>query len=172
MQFELRTEGFDEKDARSSIQAILDGCSLCSIATTNAEGTCHINTVYFAFDQSLTLVFLSDPQARHCQNIGVHPQSAITVFSTDQPWGEVDLKGLQLLGSAFRARGEDANRSELLYRTRFKVYADWIDNLSAAEKSALTSEFFMFVVSEVTILDEAVFGEETFVPVRIERASH
>ena len=119
MAMQMRCEGFSEEDATRSIKDILEATCLCSMATRNADGTCHINIAYFAYDDELILCFLSVPATKHCRNLAFHAQAAMTVFSTEQPWGEVDLKGIQLFGSAAQAEGEAAAQAEEVYRRRF-----------------------------------------------------
>ena len=85
-----------------SIFAILNAAELCSIATSNSVGDCHISTAYYCFSKSLEFYFVSDVSTHHCKNIAQNASIAIAIYDSHQRWGE-PLTGLQLFGSCHLA---------------------------------------------------------------------
>jgi len=152
-----------------SVLEILGSNRLCSIATVTAAGQPHINTAFFVVEEStLSLYFLSDPASLHAVNLHGNPHAAVTVFHSQQIWGD-SLVGLQLFGSAAGAAEAVSATAESLYRQRFPAYQEWFDSLDAKAKASFRSRFYRFVPERLKLLDEARFGEETFVGCAIER---
>lgn len=155
---------------RSSLTTILNTTVLCSMATTGPDGGPHINAAYFAYDDDIVLYFSSDPATRHSRNLLHDPRMAVMIFSSRQPWGEVDLKGVQLFGEARMVGNASASRAAAVYRQRFPNYVRWIDGLPTEARASITAEWYEFVPSKAKILDEECFGEENYVTACIERS--
>lgn len=58
-----------------------------------------VATLYFAFDEDLSLYFLSDPSTMHCQHIEQNNQVAVAVADSPQP-PSAKKKSLQMYGTA------------------------------------------------------------------------
>ena len=68
-------------------RAILDTGSYIVLATADANGVPWASPVWFAKDDYRELYWVSDPGARHSQNIAVRPQIAMVVFDSTVPPG-------------------------------------------------------------------------------------
>ena len=88
---------------------LLDASTLCAIATVAPDGGAYINTAYFAWSPELNLVWLSEPRAKHSQNVRAGGMVAIAVYDSNQSWGQQD-RGIQLFGSAWEV--DAANTAE------------------------------------------------------------
>src|SRR6266498_3002835 len=99
---------------------LLDASNLCAIATVAADGGAYINTAYFAWSPELNLVWLSEPRAKHSQNVRAGTV-AIAVYDSNQSWGKPD-RGIQLFGSAWEAEAASTADAETVYANRFPDY--------------------------------------------------
>ena len=100
---------------------LLDASTLCAIATVAPGDRAHVNTAYFAWSRDLEIVWLSDPIARHSQNLRRNPSVAIAVYDSTQTWGKPD-RGIQLFGPAREAMGRLTRASGRIYAARFPEY--------------------------------------------------
>jgi uncharacterized protein YhbP (UPF0306 family) len=136
---------------------LLEASTLCAISTVSPRRAAHVNTAYFAWDERLRLVWLSDPEATHSRNIRARPTTAIAVYGPDQRWGDPD-RGVQLFGRARELAGREARGVEAVYARRFPAYRD----------GALGDyRFYRFAARRATLFDETVFGAGVFVTARI-----
>ena len=140
---------------RSIAEDLLDGSTLCAIATVGPRNSAHVNTAYFAWAPDLRIVWLSEPGARHSRNLRANPSTAVAVYDSGQSWGKAD-RGIQVFGEA-RAGSEDA---EEVYADRFPDSRD--PGLSAYR-------FYEVVPRRVKLFDEQALGTGTFVTARIGR---
>ena len=152
---------------RTAVQAVLSSTQLCSVATVIRPPHPHIHTAYFSWDSLFRLYFLSNPRSLHGQHLQRRRRAALTVFDTHQPW-HADHFGLQLFGvcSVAKRSNSAAARS---YRRRFPDFSRWLSELTPKDRASLSSRFYVFTPYTLTLLDEARFGEETFVSATITR---
>jgi Pyridoxamine 5'-phosphate oxidase len=92
-------KAISEDRVRQSVFDVLDSSLLCSMATVTPDGNVHISTAYFSFSYQLELFFWSHPEALHCRNVRDNGSMAMTIFSTQQPWGSPG-RGVQLFAPA------------------------------------------------------------------------
>jgi uncharacterized protein YhbP (UPF0306 family) len=140
-------------------QRLLDASTLCSIATVTPAGRPHVATAYFAWTHELELVWISEPRARHSQNIGANGSAAIAVYDSGQTWGGRD-RGVQLFGQARRVNGVAAEDAETLYAKRFASYRP--HDLAAYR-------FYVFRPQRLKLFDERELGAGVFVTARVSR---
>jgi uncharacterized protein YhbP (UPF0306 family) len=138
---------------------LLDASTLCSIATVTPGGRAHVNTAYFAWSPALDLVWMSEPGARHSQNVDANGSAAIAVYDSRQRWGSSD-RGLQLFGRARALKGAGAADAEQLYAKRFTSYRP-------SELSAY--RFYVFRPQRLKLFDERELGPGVFVTARLSR---
>jgi uncharacterized protein len=137
----------------ATAQRLLDASTLCAIATVAPNGRAHVNTAYFAWGSDLTLVWLSEPDARHSKNIRANGSTAIAVFNSGQTWGKPD-RGIQLFGTAKEVARSAAANAETLYAARFPKYDE-------TELGAY--RFYVFGPQRIKLFDEREFGVGVFV---------
>jgi uncharacterized protein YhbP (UPF0306 family) len=150
-----------EKLSKSFID-ILRSTSLCSMATI-AEANSHINIAYFCYDEEFTFYFLTSPVAQHSQNLMKNNSMAITIFDTDQPWGERPLKGIQLFGTCSIAL--DQTKARNYYSKRFGEFKKWFKSLSLKEQNDFKSVFYCFLPNKIKLFDENAFGEDNIIEI-------
>jgi nitroimidazol reductase NimA-like FMN-containing flavoprotein (pyridoxamine 5'-phosphate oxidase superfamily) len=77
-------------DIVAQAKTIIKSNIYMSIATADASGKPWISPVFFAYDESYNLYWVSDKNALHSQNIRTRPQIAIAIFDSTSPEGEGD----------------------------------------------------------------------------------
>ena len=135
---------------------LLDASTLCAISTVAEGGRAHVNTAYFAWSAELDLVWLSEPHAKHSQNIRRNGSAAIAVFDSAQTWGKPD-RGIQLFGAA---QETDDEHAEAVYAARFPQY-----------RRGRFGAYRLYVLRprRVKLFDERELGAATFVTARVGR---
>ena len=141
----------------SVARSLLDASNLCAIATVALGSRAHVNTAYFAWSRDFGVVWLSEPRAKHSRNLQTNKTVAIAVYDSAQQWGKPD-RGIQLLGTARRAKGAEAEAAERLYAKRFPAFCD--TDLGAYR-------FYAFIPRRLKLLDEESFGAGTFVSAKL-----
>jgi len=158
-------KSYSDSRVRNSVFRVLRENVLCSMSTV-AGRRAHINTAYFCYSRDLEIFFLSDPGSLHCRTLARNPSMAMTVFRSNQTWGEPD-RGVQLFGRCHQAEGGVADRAARLYGDRFPMYAKILTGTTAAARNQArllrSFRFYRFLPSRVKILDERVFGGGVFV---------
>jgi uncharacterized protein YhbP (UPF0306 family) len=136
---------------------LLDASTLCAIATVTQRAGAHVNTAYFAWSPEFDIVWLSDPGARHSQNLRVKPTAAIAVCDSGQTWGKPD-RGIQLFGAAKQVVARGAEEAERIYASRFAGYGhvDFGDY-----------RFYRFRPRRLKLFDERGIGAGVFVTAQV-----
>ncbi|WEX86650.1 pyridoxamine 5'-phosphate oxidase family protein [Sinorhizobium garamanticum] len=136
---------------------LLDASTLCSIASVSANGQPHINTAYFAWDGSLNVVWMSEREAQHSQNVRTNGAVAIAVYDSSQVWRGPN-RGIQLFGSADELEGEAVREAKAIYGRRFDAFA---------EKDFGSYCFYRCRLQRLKLFDEQMLGDATFVTARV-----
>lgn len=118
-----------------------------------------MNTVYFAWSPQLDLAWISEPRAKHSQNLGENGSAAIAVCDSRQSWGGSD-RGIQLFGRARNVKGAAADDAEKLYAKRFAAYRS---------SDLAEYRFYVFRPQRVKLFDELELGAGVFVTARVSR---
>ena len=88
-----------------------------TLATYGAEGP-WAAAVFYANDGA-SLIFLSSPNTRHCQNLAQDSRCAATIQEDYREWPEI--KGIQLEGRVIELQGEEEQHARQLYGEKFPV---------------------------------------------------
>jgi uncharacterized protein YhbP (UPF0306 family) len=108
----------EQNDLRVRIADYLRAHHTMTIATNAAgEQTPHAAHVFYAVDDRLRLVFLSQPASLHGCHIGTEAQVAATVSEEYQEWEMI--QGVQIWGRAKLLRGSARAAALALYLKRF-----------------------------------------------------
>lgn len=137
---------------------LLEGSTLCALATVGAAGNAYVNTMYFARGEGWDLVWLSAPSSRHSSNIRQRATAAIAVYDSSQRWGHSD-RGIQVFGRARKARGRVADAAVAAYVRRFKADHDTLRRFAT----------YVLRPTRLKLCDEREFGDGTFVTARVAR---
>jgi uncharacterized protein YhbP (UPF0306 family) len=143
----------------ATARSLLEASTLCAIATMTPDGQAHINTAYFAWNDELQLVWLSEPHASHSRNLRANGSAAVAVYDAEQRWGGHD-RGIQLFGAARELERSADDDAAQLYAARFPAYR-------RAELSAY--HFYAFQPRHLKLFDESELGAGVFVTARLGR---
>ena len=106
-----------EEAVRARITAFLAAHTTMTLATAGAGGTPAAAAVFYAADDSLNLVFLSEETTEHARNLLARPEVAATIQADGQDWR--GIRGLQLRGRAAIASGAELGHAMAVYGRRF-----------------------------------------------------
>ena len=158
----------DVQKISESVRALLSQGTLCSLASVSAESKAHINTCFFAFDSSLRLFILSEPESRHTRYFKTNPSAAIAIFDSSQEWGN-PLRGIQLFGEIKKVDAGTVVHGYETYAKRFLKFSDWIKKPMELLSGACTTELVVFETKQITLFDEKTFGKDAFIHCEIKR---
>lgn len=149
-----------------SLNKILSGNTLLSMASIKSGKESWIHTAFYAYSSRLHFYYVSPPSAQHSNNIGQNPSVAVSIFDTHQ--NPTDKKsGLQLFGTCRQAAGEEVAEGLKLYSERFPWLSKYIKTPEDFDKGILESKLYVIIPSSIKMLDESVFGEEKWVVVNV-----
>ncbi|MDB4979080.1 MAG: pyridoxamine 5-phosphate oxidase-like protein FMN-binding protein [Candidatus Peribacteria bacterium] len=77
--------GYKEK-----ARQILNDNLYCTIATSTLNGTPWISPVFFAYDETYNIFWISSKEAKHSALLKLNPQAAIVIFDSKAPEGKGD----------------------------------------------------------------------------------
>jgi uncharacterized protein YhbP (UPF0306 family) len=106
-----------EETLRARIAGFLAEHTTMTLATSAADGTPAAAAVFYAADDSLNLVFLSEETTEHGLNLLARPDVAATIQADGQDWR--NIRGLQVRGRAAMASTVDLARAMAVYGRRF-----------------------------------------------------
>jgi uncharacterized protein YhbP (UPF0306 family) len=112
--------------------------------------------MYFAWNERFDVIWISDPDSRHSRNLVGNPSAAVTIFDSDQTWGQPD-RGIQLFGRAGQVRGPAAEEAERTYLARFPYDPSGAD----------AYPIYRFRPREVKLFYERALGAGTLVTARV-----
>ncbi|KAF5994165.1 pyridoxamine 5'-phosphate oxidase family protein [Streptomyces sp. WAC00263] len=160
-------EGTSDASLRASLEAVLSGTTLFSLATNGPDGA-HINTAFFAADSELDLYFVSERSTRHSQNVASDPRAAATVMLQPPQYGE-HLQGVQLFGHAHEARETEAKTALACYQGRFTSFAQDAALRDLFLNGSGSSALYRFRVDSLMLLDEPRFGRRQYLEATVIR---
>ena len=106
-----------EETLRARIAGFLADHTTMTLATSAAGGAPAAAAVFYAADQSLNLIFLSEETTEHARNLLVRPDVAATIQADGQDWRSI--RGLQLRGRATIASTVELAHAMAVYGRRF-----------------------------------------------------
>lgn len=98
------------------LESIVEANSFMTLATADAAGRPWSSPVWFAHAGFDEFLWVSDPGARHSENIAVRPEVAITVF--DSTIAPADAQAVYLEGSAGEVDPDDLADQLAIYTRR------------------------------------------------------
>lgn len=114
-----------------------------TLATQGAEGP-WAAAVFYAAD-GCSLIFLSSPNTRHCQNLALDARCAATIQEDYSDWAQI--KGIQLEGRVIELKGDEERRAQTLYAEKFPI-ASPLGNVPPAIVKALAKVRWYRLVPE------------------------
>ena len=86
------------EETAAAVRAVLAGESTLVLATADRDGAVSCASLFYIFDDQLSLYWLSSPDSRHSRNLVDRPQASIAVHPSVQGWREI--RGVQMDGVA------------------------------------------------------------------------
>ncbi|SEN90291.1 pyridoxamine 5'-phosphate oxidase family protein [Actinacidiphila rubida] len=155
-----------------SIERLLDGTRLLSMATVGDNGVPWLHNAYFAYDADLHLYFLTRTDSEHARNLSNSGgQVAVTVADTRQEGAPGSRQGLQLQGPCRPAEGDRLRRGAEVFADRFPGFTAAIRGATRPDGPLDTPDLRLFVFSaaRVKIFDEPAWGRDVWLTGRILR---
>lgn len=122
---------------------VLDESTTMVLATRMPDGTPRATPVYFAPDERLHLIFLSDPQSVHSRNLAASPAASAAVFPEERDWRR--LRGVQVMGEAGLLEGFAAEAARRTFARRFPFVAELAAALAASRIYALAPSWVRLI---------------------------
>ena len=126
------------------IRTLLEETTTMVLATRMPDGTPRATPVFFAMDESLRLIFLSDPEGVHSRNLIASPQASAAMYPEEGNWRR--LRGIQMTGRARVLDGAEADAARRTYARRFPFVAELASAMAA-------SRIYTFTPSWVRLID-------------------
>jgi uncharacterized protein YhbP (UPF0306 family) len=108
---------------------VLNESSTLTLATIEPDGSPRATPVFFTATPDGELIFLSDPQTPHGENLLRQPKVAAAAYPDVGDWSQI--RGVQLKGLVERLTEDRAEDALARYRARFP----FLDEVPAARQS-------------------------------------
>jgi len=104
-------------DLRSTIQQFMAAHTTLSLATVDAAGLPHAASLFFAEEENLSLIFVSEPTVLHSRNVASQPRVSATIAADGQLWQ--GIRGVQLEGGCALLSEAEAQAAWEVYGAKF-----------------------------------------------------
>lgn len=128
----------------ASVLSILSETEAMTLATIGSSGDPRATPVYFAFDDQLNLIFISDRHSLHSRNLDRDARAAVAIYPHIEDWRA--LRGVQMQGSARQVDPTERGRAQAIYQRRFPFVAAFSELIG-------DSSFYRFVPAWVRWID-------------------
>ena len=147
-----------KQDIVAAAKEIMSNNIVATLCTS--DGNCsHANNIYFAYNNNLEIVFVSDKDTKHAEYIEKNENVSIVIYNEPESYGK-NHQGIQIKGVCSQATGLALVECWQLYTKRFPVYATMINNVDQIANKLVKSRLFIVKVTSVKILDVPTFGKE------------
>lgn len=147
-----------EKDIIAAAKEIMSNNIVATLCTS--DGDCsHANNIYFAYNNDLEIVFVSDKDTKHAEYIEKNKNVSIVIYNEPESYGK-NHQGIQIQGSCSQVTGLALVECWHLYTKRFPVYATIINNVEQIANKIVKSRLFIVKATSLKILDVPTFGKE------------
>ena len=160
---------FSDEKINKSLSAILDSNVLLSMATIKNKKESYINTVYYAYSNSLNFYYLSPPTAEHSKNLEKNTSVAASIFDSAQKIPTAKKSGLQIFGESRLAKGKELLEGLSLCSSRYIWIVKYIKTPRDFFKKIIESKLYIIKPRSIKIFDEPTFGNEVWVTVSLQR---
>lgn len=143
----------DAQTLSREIEALLAAQHVMSLATAAGDGGVHAASLFYALD-GLSLVWTSDPAARHSQHLDASPKVAATVAPDCADFHAV--RGLQIAGSARRLQGAaEVEGASNAMRHRYPFLEQLASGPPALREAWARAGFYRLDPERITLIDNA-----------------
>ena len=136
----------------ATLRRFLGEVSTLSLATVDEAGEPHAANVYFAPDERLDLLFVSDPKSAHCRAVAARPRVAATVYAPVRMWQQI--RGVQLHGTCGPIDGGE-------WAAVWQTYLRKFPHIAEVESMVLAQRFYRIRPTWFRYIDNTVrFGHK------------
>ncbi len=125
------------------IRALLEETTTMVLATRMPDGTPRATPVFFATDENLRLIFLSDPESAHSGNLTASPQASAAMYPEEGDWRR--LRGVQMAGHTRVLDGAEAEAARRTYARRFPFVAELASAMAVSRIYAFTPSWVRLI---------------------------
>ncbi|MDR7481128.1 MAG: pyridoxamine 5'-phosphate oxidase family protein [Armatimonadota bacterium] len=137
-------------DLRAQVLRYLETHNTLTLATVGPQGPWA--AALFYVNDGLVLYWLSDPHARHSQNLASCPQVAVAIHEDYRDWQRI--QGLQMEGTATPVgRPTDAEGPMRRYAAKYPFLGDWRAPPAALARALEIVHVYRFVPARVLFID-------------------
>jgi len=143
-----------------SINLVLKNVQLMSLSIgADVPNVC---PVYFTLYDEMTLCFVLNLNSRHAKLLGKTDAASVAIYDSNQPWANPKV-GIQMMGNCKQASIAESLKARSSYAERFPANIEDTTVKKMVNHSMDGFRFFLFTPTEIKILDEPRFGEETYI---------
>lgn len=148
-------EEYSDEQLRKTIQSFLDPNELGALSTSH-DNVPHICFAYFAHDEDLTLIFISQSMEELVQHISKNPAAAVAFWLPTSKWG-TDLRGLPLFGECGKVGvGKELLHAKRTYANRFPAFSSVVKHLGEM-KDGVKSRLIILHLHSIEMRHELTF---------------
>lgn len=103
----------ESHQVRQNIQEFVKSHGILTLATVSGKQP-WVATVYYAADDHMNLIILTDPDSRHGKEMAKNPRVAFSIYDSQQPNSAPVKIGIQGTGTISPVKGLAANTKALL----------------------------------------------------------
>ncbi len=101
----------------SRIRQFIGSHTTLSLATTSPDGRPHAVSLFYAAEEHLSLIFVSETTVLHSRNVASQPRVSATIAADHQEWR--DIEGIQLEGECTLLRDVEKQAAWAVYTAKF-----------------------------------------------------
>lgn len=153
------------KSIEKSIARLNSNARILHMATLSVDDGLNLNTCYFAAHKDHSLVILTPPKTRHSLNISENPACSISIAVEPKKIGD-KIHGVWLDCIAEPLEGDESEEAYYNYTRKFPEFAAFAPSINFVSEN-FESRFYKLTIKYGKIIDEAEFGDETYLKFRI-----
>lgn len=165
--FSFNHNDYEDNKLNESISDIVSKTNLLSMSTVRPNGTAHINTSFFSYDNKLNLYYISSPNTEHTTNILTNSSVAATIFNSNLQFWKDDMQGIQIFGNSCKTKMIELPKATATFIRRFPVFASLVSNPEDFSKKAVEVRMYTIKPIRIKLFDETRFGEEVFIDLEL-----
>lgn len=141
----------------AAAREIMENNIVATLSTCD-NNVCHSNNIYYAIGKSFELIFVSNEDTIHANNIEKNSQVSVVIYNTPQSYGQ-QHQGIQISGTCIKAKGTNLINGWGHYIKRFPVFETMVKNASMIEKNLVKARLYIVKIEKLKIIDIPSFGQ-------------
>ena len=146
-----------KQDIVAAAKEIMSNNIVATLCTSDGNYS-HANNIYFAYNNNLEIIFVSDKDTKHAEYIEKNGNVSIVIYNEPESYGK-NHQGIQIKGVCSQASGVNLLECWHLYTKRFPIYTTMIKNVDEIANKLVKSRLFIVKVTSLKIMDVPTFGK-------------